>query len=357
MSDHSPVRAARVPSDPAIEFRGSGGEYFRIWIVNLLLSIITLGIYSAWATVRNRRYLYGSTYLMGSAFDFHATGLQVLKGRLIAVALLVAYVAAGNWMPAAQPVMVLVALPVIPWIIVKARMFRTFNTSWRNVRFGFEDAYSQAYRVFLLWPITVPFTLGLIYPYVYFRQQRFFVDNTRFGQERFRLDSGPAFFYGVIFGLVVVAIIGSIALIALFSMIMASLQAGAAQGGSTGAMGPAIAFTFGFYAFLLALGVALRTAVLNHVWSHAQLRNGRFALALGFWRMLWITVTNIVLIVATVGLFTPWAKVRTLRYTLSRMTVEVPEEDVRAIEAAAERERAAAGDEIAGAFDLGVGIA
>ena len=44
-----------------LEFRATGAEYFRIWIVNLLLTIITLGIYSAWAKVRRLRYFYGST--------------------------------------------------------------------------------------------------------------------------------------------------------------------------------------------------------------------------------------------------------------------------------------------------------
>ncbi|MDR1854861.1 MAG: DUF898 domain-containing protein, partial [Azoarcus sp.] len=39
-----------------LQFTGSGGEYFRIWIVNLLLSILTLGIYSAWAKVRREQY-------------------------------------------------------------------------------------------------------------------------------------------------------------------------------------------------------------------------------------------------------------------------------------------------------------
>lgn len=358
VTDLNPASAASMPRERTIEFRGSGSEYFRIWIVNLLLSIVTLGIYSAWATVRNRRYLYGSTYLMGSAFDYHARGLQVLKGRLLAVALLVTYVAAGEWLPTVQAFMVLVALPIIPWIIVKARMFQTLNTSWRNVRFGFEQAYPEAYRVLLLWPITIPFTLGLIYPYIYFRQQRFIVDNTRFGQEAFRLDSRPGFFFRLILGLAVVAIVGIIALIALFGAAIGAIQSGgAAQDGATGAMGLVMAYTLGFYAFVLALGVAFRTAVLNHVWSHARLRNSGFALALGFRRMLWITATNIVLIIATAGLFTPWAKVRMLRYRLSRMTVSVSDDDVRAIEAAAERERAATGDEVAGAFDLDVGIA
>src|SRR3954471_6399831 len=44
-------------------FSGKGGEYFKIWIVNILLSIVTLGIYSAWAKVRNKQYFYGNTQL------------------------------------------------------------------------------------------------------------------------------------------------------------------------------------------------------------------------------------------------------------------------------------------------------
>ena len=43
------------------EFRGDPKEYFRIWIVNLALTILTLGIYSAWAKVRKQRYFYLST--------------------------------------------------------------------------------------------------------------------------------------------------------------------------------------------------------------------------------------------------------------------------------------------------------
>ena len=40
----------------ALSFNGSGMEYFKIWIVNVLLTIITLGLYHPWAKVRNHRY-------------------------------------------------------------------------------------------------------------------------------------------------------------------------------------------------------------------------------------------------------------------------------------------------------------
>src|SRR5512145_1992685 len=45
---HTPAATAE-PAEPREEnfrFTGEGGEYFRIWIVNILLSIVTLGIYS-----------------------------------------------------------------------------------------------------------------------------------------------------------------------------------------------------------------------------------------------------------------------------------------------------------------------
>ena len=52
-----------------LTFTGSGGEYFKIWIVNLLLTIVTLGIYSAWAKVRRNEYFYRHTRLAGAGFD------------------------------------------------------------------------------------------------------------------------------------------------------------------------------------------------------------------------------------------------------------------------------------------------
>ena len=73
MSDiQSTSEGTTPPGEYPFVFRGTGGEYFGIWIVNLALTVITLGIYSAWAKVRTRRYFYGNTYVAGHAFDYHA---------------------------------------------------------------------------------------------------------------------------------------------------------------------------------------------------------------------------------------------------------------------------------------------
>jgi uncharacterized membrane protein YjgN (DUF898 family) len=73
-----------------VEFKGNAKEYFGIWIVNVLLSIITLGIYGAWAKVRDKKYFYGSTYIDAQNFSYHARGLQIFIGRLIVFGALIA---------------------------------------------------------------------------------------------------------------------------------------------------------------------------------------------------------------------------------------------------------------------------
>ena len=67
------------------QFTGSAAEYFRIWIVNLFLTLVSLGVYSAWAKVRKKRYFYGATRLDGDTFDYFASPKAILYGRIIAV--------------------------------------------------------------------------------------------------------------------------------------------------------------------------------------------------------------------------------------------------------------------------------
>ena len=102
------------------EFTAAAGEYFRIWIVNLFFTLITLGIYSAWAKVRKRRYFYGSTRVDGATFDYFASPKAVLKGRIVAVIVLVAYALLGELYPTSRFVFWGLAIVMLPWLAVRA---------------------------------------------------------------------------------------------------------------------------------------------------------------------------------------------------------------------------------------------
>src|SRR5580704_1464163 len=119
-----------VPHAPQpLRFNGNGAEYFGIWIVNLLLTIVTLGIYSAWAKVRRLQYFYRHTELAESSFDFHGSPIRILIGRLIALAMLLAYNASVRLQSRMIFVVLLALAVVMPWLLRNSFRFRLYNTS------------------------------------------------------------------------------------------------------------------------------------------------------------------------------------------------------------------------------------
>lgn len=80
-------------------FTGNARDYFGIWIVNTLLKIVTLGIYTAWAKVRKRRYFYGNTLLNDTVFEYLADPMALFKGWLLAAVLFVLYSVGTNVNP------------------------------------------------------------------------------------------------------------------------------------------------------------------------------------------------------------------------------------------------------------------
>jgi uncharacterized membrane protein YjgN (DUF898 family) len=133
-----------------LKFTGSAAEFFRVWIVNVALSIVTLGIYSAWAKVRSKNYFYRHTLLDGSSFEYHAVPLQILKGRLIVGALFAAIFAAKLYSLQVYAVGLLVFVLASPAIIPLALTFNARNSSYRNVRFCFDGTIGAAYKTYLI---------------------------------------------------------------------------------------------------------------------------------------------------------------------------------------------------------------
>src|SRR5687767_2893576 len=119
------------------EFTGSAREYFRIWIVNLFFTLISLGVYSAWAKVRKKRYFYGSTRFDGDTFDYFASPKAILKGRIVAVALLLIYAFTSELYPDTTYVFWLVFAAALPWLLVRALSFNARNSAYRGLRFDF----------------------------------------------------------------------------------------------------------------------------------------------------------------------------------------------------------------------------
>ena len=302
-------------------FTGSAAEYFRIWIVNLVLSIVTLGIYSAWAKVRRLRYFYGHTVLDGSRFGYHASPIAILKGRLIAYAVVIFLAIVGQYAPLFASVFYLPLIVIMPIVLVRALRFRAANSSFRGVRFAFDGQESEAYAVFLGLPIAVPLTLGLLYPFMAKRQREFAVGNSRHGRSTFQLTlpTWPVYRLYIAAAAVGLVVLGAATII----FVGAALGEVITGGGDDPAV-PGVGVLAGVAMIYLTIGVlmvAVRTAFENLVWNHTTIDGHRFESRLRIPWMFGLYVTNIVAIAATLGLAVPWARIRLAEYRAESLTL------------------------------------
>jgi len=180
-----------------MRFTGAGGEYFVIWIVNIALTLVTLGIYSAWAKVRTQRWFYGHTLFDNQAFSYLARPIQILKGRLIALAALVAYYTTSYFAPMLALVLLLAFFIAMPWIVVSSLRFRARMSAYRGLRFDFTGKVGEAAVIYVLLPLLILPTLGLILPYMAYRQVKFIASNTVYGQTPARYEGSVKPFWGV----------------------------------------------------------------------------------------------------------------------------------------------------------------
>ena len=328
----------RVPSrNLEFEFRGNGAEYFRIWIVNILLSVLTLGIYSAWAKVRRNQYFYGNTRLDGAAFEYLADPKKIMKGRMIAGGVILIV----NLLSQMHSTLAVLLAPVFvfgtPWVINRTLAFRAYNSSYRNIRFGFKATYGQAFKTFVLWPMAVLPTLGFLIPHVYQLQRRFIVENSLYGKTHFTFHATSREYYRIFLtaGLLMLAGVGLIGMTIAFPMPK-----------------PIFILFLPLYLFMFAY---LSVSSTNLFYSSTRLGSHRFQAMLKTKDYLMLVLTNTLATALTLGLFTPWAQVRTIRYKIQHLILK-SSGDLNTFLADKKKEVGAFGEEIGGFMDFDFGL-
>ena len=327
-----------------VEFTGTAAQYFRIWIVNLALTVLTLGIYSAWAKVRKRRYFYAHTRIDGESFEYRGRPLAILKGRLIAVGLFIGLIVIGNLYPelslesfTGKAIFFVVAVTLGPWLVVRSLKFNATNTAYRNVRLAFLGTWRGCFGVVIKYVWFVFITI--LYPYFKHQLVRYGAVHHAYGATRFEVaDFKKPFInaYAVAYGL---GILGVAFLLAV------------------GLMAPLAAMIMvpGIYGGFLLLYAFVRARTTNAVWNAIRVGPVRFECTMRARDFVWIYLSNVLAIIATLGFATPWAVIRTLRYRASRFVVVA----AGPLESFVEGEAAqvgAAGQEIAEVFDFDVAL-
>lgn len=312
-----------------LSFTGNATEYFRIWIVNVALSIVTLGFYTPWARVRTRQYFYGNTWLDGHNFEYTANPLALLRGYLIVLGFALTYWLSVQFSYQGSEYVVglllLLFVGLYPWLVRQSMRFLAQSTVHRGIRFRFTGSLSDSYLAYGVANIAGALSLGLAWPWAWFMQRNYQVSGLAYGsaQGRFRGNTG-GFYLIALAGLGLSLGVGL--LILLIVVLGAVIFAGALDSPSeavsnAGFVGLALVY-FPAVLLYLAAGQYVRNAVMTYVLDNVELGGVvRLATTLSPWRLVWISVTNTLAQLVSLGLLTPWATVRRTRYILEHTQV------------------------------------
>ncbi|HEY3698371.1 MAG TPA: YjgN family protein [Spongiibacteraceae bacterium] len=379
---HSP--AATQPREYRFRFTGSGGEYFSIWIVNLLLSILTLGIYSAWAKVRREQYFHRNTLLDNQPFDYTGQPKKILIGRILALIVL----AVGSSL---QKINVPLALAVTasfallyPWIIVRSLKFRARNTRYRNLALRFTGTTAEAVKVFLwIYVAVVPFVLvsiiygpelaaikahkqaaapnissgpmlwvfismgitallfAVLWPIYQCRMQAFLHRHLRYGNAQGDFDGSTGDFYRALLRAAGVSVVTII----LMGVIIAAMAA--------------LKFPWGIllaYPLLLIPQAAYKVNIINTTYKHSSIGEQYFYADMKVGSYAWLLISNLVLLLVTLGFAWPWINVRLARYRCEHLALIATPAAIENVVGEAQQDISAFGEEAAEFLDFDISL-
>lgn len=318
--------------DFALRFDGQALEYFRIWAVNLSLTLLTLGIYSAWAKVRKQRYFHSHTQLDRTPFQYLAQPLPILKGRVAAAVLLLVYFLASNVFVAAYPVVLAAGVMLAPWVLVRSAAFNARYTAFRNLTFQFDGNYAEAFRVLYAWGL-IPFIVvgeifdwggslgwsafvwglfGLYFPWWIAGLKRFLIGHTLYGEERGVLSVTGGQFWGIYARATGILVAGVLIMGLLMTL---GMRLGAGMGPGIAVTGFALLF---YLAYLMSFAYSQAHSG-NLVWNNAELGPFHFASTMTAKGLARLYFSNGIGILLSLGLLIPWAVIRTMRYRIENL--------------------------------------
>jgi uncharacterized membrane protein YjgN (DUF898 family) len=260
MATATPAVAPPARREIAFCFTGNASEYFRIWIVNTLLTIVTLGVYSAWAKVRNKQYFYRHTSLDGSTFEYHADPIAILKGRVIAAVALGLLFGSQHYSLTLYGILIVLFVIATPWVIVKALAFNARNSSFRNLRCAFAGRPGEAFGAYFGMVVLYMATCGLGYPYAEWRMTSFVVHRHLYGDLPFAWHSKPKDYYRAYLIALAMSLPIYILLVAIIAGSLPSTDAGTKEPVPPEVLLPLVV---GAYSLLLIPGAFLRARIAN----------------------------------------------------------------------------------------------
>lgn len=315
------------PNMAKLRYHGTGGSLFGLMFVNALLTMMTLGIYSAWAKNKLREYHWSHTEMDGDRFAYHGTGGELFAGFLKASFVMIGLSLAVGAVEGAvggerASIGVLLSIygafyiglfVLIVYAVNSARRYRLSRTSWRGIRFSFHGEGDDFLTLMTRGTLLSIVTLSLYSPRFQHERRAFFVQNVRFGSEPFMYDGEPQ----PLFREYVKALLLTIPTIGIYWIWYAAFKH-------------------------------------RYFWNHTAMRGARFQSTVTGPALIALHGGNLLLVLFTFGLGAPWAIARMHAFWCDNLTL-VGTVDWASIQQRAQRSRVF-GEGLADSLDVDIGI-
>jgi len=176
--------------DSWLTFFGNGSTYFGIVALNVLLTLVTFGLYYPWAKASYRKYIWNETEFKNSRFVFNGTGKEMFKGFLIAYAIIIGFyvslslVAYYSYAWLFLVGFYLLLLLLMPFAIFAGWRYRVSRTSWRGIFFSFDGKFTPFLKMFVINLLLTIITFGIYGAWMRVNIQKFLFSHTTVGDLR-----------------------------------------------------------------------------------------------------------------------------------------------------------------------------
>lgn len=283
-----PVVAPVASSGPArFEFSGDGGALAMMYLKTILLSFVTLGIYSFWGRTEIRRYLWSNVRFVGQPFSYHGTGKELFLGWLKFFGMFLAVFGSiavfslygdKEFAPFAALLFYVGLALLVPVAIHGALRYRYSRTAWQGRRFSYRGNLFELAKVFWLGALLTAITLSIYLPYFLNDLRKYIVNNSWYGTQRFEF-----------------------------------------TGGGRDLRWPYIKFLLLFFPTATLYRFWFQGEQTRYYWAKTKFGGTAFESSVSGGGLFFLTLTNGLLTAFTLGIAYPWAVCRQFRYTLENL--------------------------------------
>lgn len=348
-----------------VENNSNVWRYLWIGFYSTLLLIPTLTLFRFWARTILRRNLWGDTTIGGEPLEYTGKGSELFIGFLIAIFTVMlpmvgAILAAQFLLPPLQALAVIICVYLVMFILVGVaiflvRRYQLSRTMWRGVRFEQRGSALSFGLVTFGYYLLTMITLGWFGPAMQLRLEKRLWSETYFGDMQFSYDNSKEARTEPVYVSFILAYVGVALFYAGFIATMFSL--GFYQSPEMIGVQEFLVLygvLFGG-AFVLAFFVAWhQAAMVRQVTKSISLGDVKLQSRLTAWDVIWLVITNTLLIIFTLGFGLFAAQMRVWRRICRRLEASGDLELARIHQAASRGPRS--GEGIADAFDLAGGI-